>query len=100
MEEINKLADRDFSNQGLNPSEYEELMRISENFTISPDGVLANRSKSLPLCQKSGDLLKFYLQQRRLLTVIREEGAVTQEVVKRDLKADLKDSVKSNKMKK
>ena len=84
MEEITKLANRDFSGQTLTPSDYEELARISENFTISAEGVLANRSKSLTLSQKSGDLIKFYLKQRQLLTMTSEENAPNREIVKRE----------------
>ena len=80
--------------------EYEELMRISENFTTSADGVLLNKFKSITLSQKSGDLIKFYIQQRHLLIVVTDENDVNPQILRRDLKSDLKQSVKSEKMKK
>jgi hypothetical protein len=72
MEEINALAKKEFSGQAFTNLEYEELMRLSSNFTLSFQAVWDIRHKSILLCQKSGDLIKFYLKQRKMLTTTPE----------------------------
>jgi len=69
MEEINLMARRDFSGQGLNLDDYGELMKLYSNFTLSFKAVWDNRHNSVPLCQKSGDLLEFYIKKRKGLSL-------------------------------
>jgi len=57
MEEITKLAKKEFSDHALTPYEYEELMILSSNFTTSFEGTWSKRHQSVALCEKSGDLI-------------------------------------------
>jgi hypothetical protein len=75
-------------------------MRLSSKFTMSFQSVWDKRHLSLPLCQKSGDLIAFYIKQRKLLSLDPAQLLESQNARKRDFKSHLKDDVVMGKIKK